>query len=73
VPAISAPMMAHGILSLSFPTENGKSYAMQYKNTLNDPTWTDLETVVGTGGNLTITDATAAQRWMRFYRVMATP
>jgi hypothetical protein len=32
-----------------------------------------LETVFGTGGKLIITDATAAQRWMRFYRVVAAP
>jgi hypothetical protein len=37
---------------------------------LNDPTWTDLKTVAGTGGNVLITDATAAQQPTRFYRVM---
>jgi hypothetical protein len=63
--------LANGVISLSFPTENGKSYTVQYKNTLKDPTWTQLETVVGTGGNLPITATTAAQQPTRFYRVVA--
>jgi hypothetical protein len=70
---IGAPTVAQGVLSLSFPTENGKSYTVQYKNELNDPAWTDLETVVGTGGNLPITDAVGAQQPRRFYRVISTP
>ena len=73
VPVIGAPTMANGFFSLSFPTENGKSYTVQYKNALNDPTWTDLATGVGTGENLPITDPTAAQQPRRFYRVMFTP
>ena len=65
--------MANGLPSVSFPSENGKSYTVQYKNALSDPTWTDLETVVGTGGDLPITDAIAAQQSARFYRVISTP
>jgi len=66
---IGAPTMVNGIFSLAFPTENGKSYTVQYKNTLNDP-WTNLPgtPVPGTGGNLSITNPTAAQP-SRFYRV----
>jgi hypothetical protein len=70
---IGTPTVAQGVLSLSFPTVNGKSYTVQYKNELNDPAWTDLETVVGTGGNLPITDAVGAQQPRRFYRVISTP
>jgi hypothetical protein len=70
---IVATTMAKGGFSLSFSTENGKSYTVQYKNTLNEPTWTDLETVAGTGGNLTITDVTAAGQPSRFYRIISTP
>ncbi|MCX6930123.1 MAG: hypothetical protein NT154_43965 [Verrucomicrobia bacterium] len=74
VPVIRASTTAKGIFSLSFSTEDGKSYTVQYKNGFNDPTWTDLETVVGTGTYLPITDATAAQQPSRFYRViMSTP
>jgi uncharacterized repeat protein (TIGR01451 family) len=56
-------------LSLSFPTEQGKSYTVQYKNNLSDTAWTDLETVVGTGGNLNINDPTPAGLPSRFYRI----
>ncbi|MGD0652671.1 MAG: hypothetical protein ABSA97_16280, partial [Verrucomicrobiia bacterium] len=70
VSVLSAPTMANGSFSLFLATENGKSYLMQYKNTLNDPTWTDLKTVAGTGGNVLITDAAAARQPTRFYRVM---
>jgi hypothetical protein len=73
VPIAGASTVAKGLFSLSFPSENGKSYTVQYKNTLSDPTWTDLETVVGTGGNLPITDAAALRQPARFYRVIFTP
>jgi hypothetical protein len=68
---------AGGFFSLSFPTEKGKSYTVQYKNTLSDPTWTDLVppgSVPGTGGVMTITDSSlAALHPSRFYRIMSTP
>jgi hypothetical protein len=73
-PAIAASTTVNRFLSRSFPSENGKSYTVQYKNSMNDPTWTDLETVIGTGGNLPVTDPTAGQQPSRFYRViMSTP
>jgi hypothetical protein len=66
-----------GFYGLSFPTETGKTYTVQYKNTLADPTWTDLVppgSVPGTGGPLTIYDSSAAAlHQSRFYRVMVTP
>jgi hypothetical protein len=72
-PVFGVPTMTNGFFSVSFSGENGISYTVQYKNALNDPAWTDLETVVGTGGNLSITDAVVAQRGSRFYRVILTP
>jgi hypothetical protein len=73
-PVIGTPRMINGSFSLAFPTEKGKSYTVQYKNTLNDP-WTNLPgmPVSGTGGDLTITDPTAAGQPSRFYRVVVTP
>lgn len=61
--------------SLSFPTEIGESYTVQYKNALTDPTWTPLPgmPVSGTGGIYIITDATAPGQPTRFYRLMFTP
>jgi uncharacterized repeat protein (TIGR01451 family) len=68
---------ADGFFSLSFPTEKGKSYTVQYKDALTDPTWTDLVppgSVPGTGGPLTIYDSSpAALHPSRFYRIMSTP
>jgi hypothetical protein len=65
-----------GFFGLSFLTEQGKSYYVQYKDTLTDPTWTNLPgmPVPGTGGSLTIYDPSpAALHPSRFYRVMSTP
>jgi len=61
--------------SVSFATENGKSYTVEYRNGLSDPTWKNMPNmpVPGTGGIVTITDSTAAQQPSRFYRVIATP
>jgi type VI secretion system secreted protein VgrG len=71
VSIIGAPSLANGLFA--FPTETGKSYTVQYKNSLSDPAWTDLETVAGTGGNLPITDPAAPRQPARFYRVISTP
>jgi hypothetical protein len=68
-----ASAVANGLISLSFPSIKGTSYTVQYKNSLADPAWIDLETVVGTGGNVTITDPAAALRPSRFYQVIITP
>ena len=69
---ISAPAInSDGFFGLSIPTREGQSYTVQYKNTLNDPAWTDLPgmPVSGTGGILIIMDPNAAVQPMRFYRV----
>jgi hypothetical protein len=65
---------ANGFLvySLSFPTETGKSYTVQYTDSLTNPTWTDLPgmPVLGTGGIVTITDPTTPPHQpTRFYRI----
>jgi hypothetical protein len=65
---------ANGFLvySLSFPTETGKSYTVQYTDSLTNPAWTDLPgmPVPGTGGIVTITDPTTPPHQpTRFYRI----
>ena len=72
-PAFRASGVANGLFRLSFPSQNGILYTVQYKNKLTDRAWTDLEIVIGTGGNLSITDAAAARQPTRFYRVILTP
>jgi uncharacterized repeat protein (TIGR01451 family) len=64
---------SNGINSITFPTANGETYTVQYKNHLLDPAWTNLQTVNGTGANQTIMDTTAAGQPTRFYRVMVSP
>jgi hypothetical protein len=67
------PTVVNGVFKLSVATKSGKSYTIQYKNMLSDPAWTNLSTITGTGGSMSVTDPTAAQQPRRFYRVMSTP
>ena len=53
--------------SLSLPTQYGRLYWLEYKNSLGDPTWKNLPLNPGTGNPLTLTD-TGATNAMRFYR-----
>jgi uncharacterized repeat protein (TIGR01451 family) len=71
----TANVNSDGYFSLFFPTEAGKWYFVQYKNTLTDPAWTDLPgmPVPGTGVPLMIYDPTAAHQPSRFYRIIGMP
>lgn len=69
---VVGPPTGNGSFGLSLPTEIGQSYTIQYKNSLSDPVWIDLETVTGTGGTLDIMDAAATSQPARFYRVIFT-
>ena len=69
LPAVRALASANGAFKLSFPAQDGKSYTVQYKNNLTDPVWTTLQTVVGTGGSVIVTDPESAREPTRFYRV----
>ena len=62
----------NGIATLSFATESGVSYAVQYVNSLGDPAWTTLQTSVGNGGVVSISDSEAPHQ-MRHYRVVLAP
>jgi hypothetical protein len=41
--------LSGGTINLSFPTQNGLNYTVQYKTNLTDSTWQTLNTVSGTG------------------------
>jgi hypothetical protein len=69
---IPAPSMSNGAFTWSFSTQNGLSYIVEYKTSLSDPTWTELQTVAGTGGIVTVTNATAGQP-AGFYRLELSP
>jgi len=66
------PQYSNGVFSLSFATENGVSYLVQFKTALSDPAWTDLQVVPGTGGIVTVPHAVHGQPTC-FYRVMIAP
>jgi hypothetical protein len=61
-----------GTFSLSFATQLGDSFTVQYKDSLSEPFWTDLPNmpIMGTGGIITITDVSADTQHVRFYRVI---
>ncbi len=54
--------------NVTVPTQNGRVYQLQYKNSLMNNTWQFLPLAAGTGGWLQLTDPAAATQ--RFYRVM---
>lgn len=57
-----------GRFNLGFATEGGATYRVEYKNDLNDPTWTTLTTVTGDGNPAAINDPSATVP-RRFYRI----
>jgi hypothetical protein len=59
---------AGGNIVLSFATESGVSYQVQYKDTLTDANWSNLgSAVVGNGAIRSVTDPTVGSK--RFYRL----
>ncbi|NOS71501.1 MAG: HYR domain-containing protein, partial [Verrucomicrobia bacterium] len=57
-----------GTVNMSFPTQLGVEYAIEYKNSLDEPDWQPLTFVTGNGSPMEINDP-APDRQMRFYRV----
>ena len=67
-PTITTSLSA-GSLRLSFPTQSGFNYTVQYKTNLTDSTWLNLGVaVVGNGSAQTVTDPTNGSA-RRFYRL----
>jgi uncharacterized repeat protein (TIGR01451 family) len=61
------------MLSLSFPTQKGRSYYVEYTDVLIDPTWSILSgPTPGTGGIVTIPEPIDPGQPARFYRIMIT-
>jgi hypothetical protein len=55
--------------SITFPTESWRSYQIQYKNNMTDPSWSNLGSPVGGNDVLqTISDLTSAPN--RFYQIV---
>ena len=67
---ISRIGLAGSGISISLPSVAGLSYALEYKNSLGDPTWTPLSpAVAGTGGVIMLQDTNAPVA-SRYYRVL---
>jgi hypothetical protein len=59
--------------SLSFPTQIGRSYYVEYKDALTDPIWLLLlGPLPGDGTTWTLTDSILPGQPSRFYRIMIT-
>lgn len=67
LPTSITPSQSGGNVNLSFPTQLGKVYTVQYKNLLTDPTWSTLTTTNGTAANVVISDS--ASGGQRYYRL----
>lgn len=73
-PQIIAGSLSFGgtTFSGSFQTENGVTYAVEYKDDLNAPTWTLLTTIVGDGTVKPFTDPGPLPA-ARFYQIRPLP
>jgi hypothetical protein len=62
------PTWAGNNFTISFASQNGVTYTLEYKDALDANTWTVLAPVAGNGGAMSVTDAYASSP-QRFYRV----
>lgn len=69
--AVSLNILPNGSsMLLSFPTQTGYSYQVQYKNALSDTVWTPLgSSVSGDGTVKSASDSLGAGHTQRFYRL----
>jgi len=56
-----------GGINLSFPTETGSTYTVQYKTNLEEPAWNTLTVTNGTGATAVVSDSANGSR--RFYQL----
>jgi hypothetical protein len=75
ITVVSAPTagisVSGNVVTITWTSIAGQTYRVQYKNNLDDPTWTDLAPdVTASGSTASTTDTTTSQR---FYRVAALP
>src|SRR5262249_32519430 len=73
VPAFKTAVVSNNVLALTWSTEPGSTYQLQYKSDLNSGNWTDLgNAVTATGDTLSAIDSVASDP-RRFYRVAVVP
>ena len=66
---IAGPQLQNGQGAVTFPSQVGLLYLLQYKTNLEDPTWTTLSINPGTGQQMTLSDIPTPPGTKRFYRV----
>jgi hypothetical protein len=61
------PAVAGTNFTFSFGTSSGVTYTVEYKNEIEQTNWVTLQTVTGTGGNVSVTNSlrAAAHRFIR--------
>jgi uncharacterized delta-60 repeat protein len=70
VPVMASYKRTNNVFSTSVATVSGRSYTLQYKNSLTQTNWTSLPSISGDGTTKTLSDNTASVT-NRYYRVMA--
>ncbi|MCX8155168.1 MAG: hypothetical protein N3J91_01740 [Verrucomicrobiae bacterium] len=69
--ALVMGMPGGGSTTLLWPAAAGRTYKVQYKASLNDPAWTDLEVAIEiTGNTARAVDTGAGLSAQRFYRIV---
>jgi hypothetical protein len=68
-PTIFAPTKVGNNFMLSFQTEPGKTYTVQYTDTLAPPNWQNLPGIAGNGAVESVTNS-APNVTQRFYRLI---
>lgn len=67
LPTTIIPSLNGSSINLTFATQSGKTYTVQYKNLLTDLTWNTLTTTNGTGANTVVADPSG--NGQRYYRL----
>jgi GH25 family lysozyme M1 (1,4-beta-N-acetylmuramidase) len=55
-PVISTPQFSGGTFTLSVASQSGSNYVLEYKNSLDDASWTSIQTNAGNGGTIVLTN-----------------
>lgn len=68
LPVTLSSSLVGGNIQISFPTQNGVSYQVAYKNSVTNASWIPIETIVGNGGTNSVAYPTSSPA--RFYVVL---
>jgi alpha-tubulin suppressor-like RCC1 family protein len=63
------PIYSNDGFSLAVPSQSGRVFSLEYKDSLAESDWSYLPLVAGTGKMITLTDPNATNSTQRFYRV----